>query len=156
MPDFFVPLKWLHVLGAMLIFGTGLGTAFHFWLAHRTGDARIIAAAARSTVIADYAFTLPAVLVQPLTGLALARAAGYPLGASWIVASFALYLLAGACWIPVVFIQRRMRELAERCAREGTALDSGYTRLARMWIALGWPAFGALLLVLWLMVARPA
>src|SRR5678815_2012131 len=106
----YLALKWLHVLGATVIFGTGLGTAFHFWLAHRTGDATLVAAAARSAVIADFAFTLPAVVLQPLTGLALARTAGYPLDAPWILASFALYVLAGACWIPVVVLQLRMRD----------------------------------------------
>jgi hypothetical protein len=91
----YLALKWLHVLGAMLIFGTGLGTAFHFWLAHRTGDAALVAAAARSTVIADFAFTLPAVILQPLTGFALAHTAGYPLDAPWIVASFSSPAPAG-------------------------------------------------------------
>jgi len=152
----YVALKWLHLAGAIVLFGTGLGTAFHFWLAHRSGDARVIAAAARSTVIADYVFTLPAVVLQPITGLALAHAAGYPLAATWILAAFALYALAGACWIPVVFIQIRMRDIAERSLREGTELDGGYRRLARIWFALGWPAFAALAIVLWLMIARPA
>lgn len=151
----YVALKWLHVVGAMVIFGTGLGTAFHFWLAHRTRDAVVVAAAARSTVIADFAFTLPAVVLQPITGFALARSVGYPLDAAWIVASFALYLLAGACWIPVVIIQRRMRDIAARCAREGAPLDREYARLARTWFILGWPAFAALLVAIGLMIARP-
>jgi uncharacterized membrane protein len=107
-------------------------------------------------VIADYAFTLPAVILQPLTGMALANAAGYPLTSTWIVASVLLYLLAGACWIPVVFIQRRMRDIARRCADAGTALDADYRRLWRWWFTLGWPAFLALAVVFWLMIARPA
>ncbi len=89
-----------------------------------------IAAAARVTVIADYAFTLPAVVLQPITGMALAHVAGYPLGSRWIVASVLLYLLAGACWVPVVFIQRRLRDLARSAAAAGTALDGDYRRLA--------------------------
>jgi uncharacterized membrane protein len=156
MAELYVLLKWAHVLGATVLFGTGLGTAFHFWMAHRTGDARTIAAAARVTVIADYAFTLPAVVLQPITGMALAHVAGYPLASRWIVASLALYLLAGACWVPVVFIQRRLRDIARRCAAEGTAPGGEYARLARWWFALGWPAFLALAAVIWLMIARPA
>jgi uncharacterized membrane protein len=152
----YLALKWLHVLGATVIFGTGLGTAFHFWLAHRTGDATLVAAAARSAVIADFAFTLPAVVLQPLTGLALARTAGYPLDAPWILASFALYVLAGACWIPVVVLQLRMRDLAHRCAAQGRPLAPEYYKLARAWFALGWPAFAALVIVIGLMVARPS
>ena len=151
----YLALKWLHVLGATVIFGTGLGTAFHFWLAHRTGNAALVAAAARSAVIADFAFTLPAAILQPVTGWALARTAGYPLDAPCILASFALYLLAGACWIPVLVLQWRMREIADRCAAEGTPLGPDYRKLARAWFALGWPAFIALVIVIGLMVARP-
>ena len=155
MAEHYLALKWLHIVSATVLFGTGVGTAFHFWMAHRTGDARMIAAAARSTVIADYAFTLSAVLIQPLTGVALALAAGYSLAAPWLVASYLLYLLAGACWIPVVVIQVRMRDLAQHAAREATALGPDYARLARRWFLLGWPAFIALLVVFWLMVAKP-
>jgi uncharacterized membrane protein len=155
MAELYLPLKWLHVLGATVLFGTGLGIAFHLWLAHRTDDARTIAAAARATVIADFAFTLPAVVLQPLTGFALAHVAGHPPASAWIVASVALYVVAGACWIPVVFIQRRLREIAERCSREGVPPDDEYRRLWRIWFALGWPAFIALAVILWLMIARP-
>jgi uncharacterized membrane protein len=156
MAEHYVLLKWLHVVGATVLFGTGLGTAFHFWLAWRHGDVHAVAAAARSTVVADFVFTLPAVALQPVTGLALAAAAGYPLTATWIVASIALYLVAGACWAPVVVMQLRMRELAERAARCATPLDAEFARLARRWFILGWPAFLALLVVFWLMIARPA
>jgi len=154
--DLYVALKWLHVLGAMVLFGTGLGTAFHLWFAHRTADARLIAAAAHSTVVADYAFTLPAGLLQPITGFALAAAAGYPLGSRWIVAAFALYLVAGACWIPVVFIQLRLRDLARASVRDAAPLPPAYRRLWNAWLALGWPAFAALAAAVWLMIARPA
>jgi uncharacterized membrane protein len=156
MAEHYVILKWLHVVGAAVIFGTGLGTAFHFWITQRRENAVAIAAAARSTVLADYLFTLPAVILQPLTGLALAIAAGYPLTSTWIVAAFALYALAGACWIPVVLIQRRLRELAERSVRDATALPDEFRRLERIWFALGWPAFIAMAAVIWLMIARPA
>jgi uncharacterized membrane protein len=152
----YVVLKWLHVAGAMIIVGTGLGTAFHFWITQRREDTAAIAAAARSTVLADYLFTLPAVILQPITGVALAWMAGYPLGSTWMVAAIALYVLAGACWIPVVFIQRRLRDIAEASARAGTAPGPEFERLMRRWTALGWPAFIAMAAILWLMVARPS
>ena len=155
MGEIYLPLKWLHVVGATVLFGTGLGTAFHFWYTIRTGSVAAIAASARTTVLADWLFTLPAVVLQPITGLALAYAAGYPLGSKWIVASIALYLLAGACWIPVVFIQLRMRDLAAASEREARPLDPAFHRLARAWFALGWPAFIALMAVFWLMIAKP-
>jgi uncharacterized membrane protein len=156
MGELYLPLKWLHIVGATILFGTGIGTAFHFWHALRSGNVAAIAASARATVTADFVFTLPAVIAQPLTGFALAWVAGYPLGATWIVASVALYLVAGACWVPVVFIQIRMRRIAARCEREGTALDAAFHALARRWFLLGWPAFLALTATFWLMVARPS
>lgn len=156
MAELYLPLKWLHIVGATVLFGTGLGTAFHFWYTIRTGSVAAIAASARTTVLADYLFTLPAVLLQPATGVALALAAGHPLASTWIVASVILYLVAGACWVPVVFIQVRMRDIAHACERDARALDPAFHRLARLWFALGWPAFFALAIVFWLMIARPA
>lgn len=156
MSEHYLLLKWLHIVGATVLFGTGLGTAFHFWHALRHGDIAAIASAARSTVLADFVFTLPAVMLQPATGLALAIAAGYPLTATWIVVSSALYLLAGACWVPVVFIQLRLRRLAQEAQRHGTGLPAEFQRLSRRWFLLGWPAFFAMGAIFWLMIARPA
>ena len=152
----YLVLKWLHVLGAAVLFGTGLGIAFHFWFAARTRDARIVAAAAHAMVVADFAFTLPAVVLQPCTGVALALVAGYPLSSPWIAASLALYLVTGACWIPVVFIQLRMRALARTAATSDSPLGPDYERLRRRWLALGSPAFLAVLAIFALMIARPA
>jgi uncharacterized membrane protein len=149
-------VKWLHVAGAAILLGAGIAIAFHLWIALRGRNAAEIAAAARATVIADFVFTLPAIVVQPLTGIALAEAMGYPIRSTWIVASFALYLLAGACWIPVVFIQLRLRRIAEKSALEGVALGDEFHRLARRWFLLGWPAFIAVGAIFWLMIARPA
>ena len=123
-------VKWLHVAGAAILFGTGIGIAFHLRVAVRGGNVVAIAAAARATVLADFVFTLPAIVLQPLTGIALASTMGYPLASAWIVASFALYLVAGACWIPVVFIQLRLRALAEKAASDGAPLVPA--RLARL------------------------
>jgi uncharacterized membrane protein len=156
MAEGYLLLKWIHVLSATLLFGTGLGTAFHFWYACRSGDVAAIAAAARSTVVADFVFTLPAAVVQPATGLALASLAGYPLTARWLVLAMLLYLVAAACWIPVVFIQMRLKSQAEALLRDGTAPGPGFRRLYRAWFFLGWPAFIAMIATLWLMVSRPA
>lgn len=156
MKEHYLVIKWLHVGGAAILLGAGLAIAFHLWLALRGKNAGEIAAAARATVIADFVFTLPAIVAQPLTGIALALAMGYPLGAPWIVASAALYLVAGACWVPVVFIQRRLRDLAAKSAHEGVPLGDEFDRLARRWFMLGWPAFLAVAAIFWFMVARPA
>ena len=152
----YVLIKWLHLVGAAVLLGSGIAIAFHLWITVRGKDAAAIAAAARATVLADFVFTLPAIVLQPLTGAALAWAMGYPLGSPWIVASFALYLVAGACWIPVVFIQLKLRALAEKSALEGSPPGDEFHRLARLWFVLGWPAFLAVGAIFWLMIARPA
>jgi uncharacterized membrane protein len=148
-------LKFLHVIGATVLLGTGAGIAFFMLMAHRTGDVRTIAATARIVVIADIVFTTTAVIAQPITGVLLARTAGYPLGEGWIVASILLYLFTGAFWLPVVWMQARMRNLARAAAEAGEGLPAAYHRLFRWWFAFGFPAFAAVLLIFWLMITRP-
>jgi uncharacterized membrane protein len=152
----YVLVKIIHIVSATILFGTGLGTAFQMWMAHRGGDVRAIAAVARNVVLADFFFTTPAVIIQPLTGIILVRMTGATPFAPWLVAAYALYLLAGLCWIPVVWIQLRTRDLAAEAARQGAALDADYYRLMRWWCALGWPAFAAVIVIFWLMVDQPA
>lgn len=148
-------LKWLHVIGATVLLGTGAGIAFFMLMAHRTGDARLVAGVARIVVIADYVFTATAVVAQPITGVLLARITGYSLGEGWILASIALYLLTGLFWLPVVWMQSRMRNLAAAADSAGEALPAEYHRLFRLWLAFGLPAFAAVLAIFWLMIARP-
>jgi uncharacterized membrane protein len=154
MTSYFI-LKYLHVIGAAVLLGTGAGIAFFMLMAHRTGDARIVAATARIVVIADFVFTTTAVVAQPVTGLLLARSVGYPIGEGWIVASIALYLLTGAFWLPVVWMQAEMKKLAQAAVEAGEPLPPRYHRLYRLWFAFGFPAFAAVLLIFWLMIARP-
>lgn len=155
MASFDLALKFLHILGATVLFGTGLGIAFFMWMAHRSGDAAAIAHTACTVVIADAVFTATAVLVQPLTGALLVALHGYPWSQMWIVLSLALYVLAGLCWLPVVWIQMRLRNIAADAARRGDPLPAWYHRLFRVWFVLGWPAFLAVLAILWLMIAKP-
>jgi uncharacterized membrane protein len=149
-------LKYIHIIGATLLFGTGLGTAFHMWLSHLSGDPRAISIAGRNTVWADWLFTAPSVVLQPMTGYLLARSAGFPLDSFWLLASIALYLLTGACWLPVVWLQIRMARLAREAAASGRALPAAYFRYARWWFWLGWPAFSAVLLIFFMMIFKPS
>ncbi|MCI4662876.1 MAG: DUF2269 domain-containing protein [Neomegalonema sp.] len=153
--DLEIALRWLHVLGACVLIGTGIGIAFFMLMAHRTRDPHLIAGTARIVVIADTLFTATAALAQPITGVLLAREVGWPLDTPWIIASIMLYLLIGACWIPVVGIQIRLRDLASTAARDGGALPERYDRLFRVWFILGIPAFSMIVILLWLMLARP-
>ena len=148
-------VKYLHLIGAAVLLGTGAGIAFFQLMAHRTGHATTIAAVARIVVIADFLFTATAVVIQPITGVILAWLDGYPLGEGWIVLSLALYLVAGAFWLPVVWIQMRMRDLALGAARAAQPLPRQYHRLFYTWFAFGFPAFGAVLAIFWLMITRP-
>jgi uncharacterized membrane protein len=156
MTELYFALKLVHILGAAVLFGTGLGIAFFMWMADRTRVAATIAATARIVVVADFVFTATAVVVQPLSGAALIAVAGYSWRESWIAVALALYLLAGFCWLPVVSIQIRMRDLAAIAARDGTALPVAYHRLFRTWFALGWPAFIAVILIFSDMIWKPA
>ena len=153
---YLLTLKLIHVLGATVLFGTGLGIAFFMWMAHRTRDAAAIAHTAGIVVVADAVFTASAVIVQPVSGAFLALALGYTLWEPWIVASLALYGLVGACWLPVVWIQARMRDLARQAAQTGTELPARYHRLFRIWFVLGWPAFIGVIAIFVLMIFRPA
>ena len=151
----YVTLKFVHIVSSTLLFGTGLGTAFFMWMSHRSGNIVAIANAARVTVLADWLFTTPAVIAQPLSGIALMRLVGYPPSTAWLVLSIVLYLLAGACWLPVVVLQLRVRDLSAVAVRAGTALPPAYHRCMHWWFALGWPAFLAVLGAFWLMIAKP-
>lgn len=151
----FLAIKVLHVMGAAVLLGTGAGIAFFMLMAHRAGDPRIIAHTAGVVVVADTIFTATAVVVQPVTGVALAWMAGHSLWDGWLLASIALYVLTGLFWLPVVWMQWRMRNLARAALAAGTALPPEYHRLFRAWFACGFPAFAAVLGIIALMVAKP-
>jgi uncharacterized membrane protein len=146
-------LKVLHILGTVLIFGTGIGTAFFLLMAYRTRDLDAIRITARHVVIADWLFTAPAVIVQPITGMLLMRLLGMRIDSLWFAAVSALYVLTGLCWLPVVAIQCRLRNLSNAATSYGT-LPSEFHRLMKWWVALGIPAFTAVLLIVVLMVTR--
>jgi len=148
-------LKYIHILSSALLFGTGLGTAFHGFLAFRSRDAHVIAAVGRSVILADWLFTSPAVIIQPATGLAMAVLAGPPLTSGWIALSIVLYIFVGACWLPVVWIQIKLRKIAKESLSAGTPLPDKYFRYLRAWFILGWPAFTAVLAIFYLMVFKP-
>jgi uncharacterized membrane protein len=148
-------LKFLHIIGAAVLLGTGAGIAFFMLMAHRTGDAALVAGTARVVVIADIVFTATAVIAQPITGALLAWAAGYSLWDGWIVLSLGLYVFTGLFWLPVVWMQARLRTLAREAAAANQPLPPAYHRLFRWWFAFGFPAFAAVLAIFWLMITRP-
>lgn len=152
----YLVVKWLHILSSTLLFGTGLGIAFFMWMAHRRGDVRVIAGIARLVVIADALFTAPAVLTQLVSGLWLAQRSGLSLQVHWLAVALILFVLVGACWLPVVWMQIWIRNLAMEAVARSAPLPQRYYTLMRAWFILGWPAFLGVLAIFWLMVVKPA
>ena len=148
-------LKYVHVIGAAVLLGVGAGIAFFMLLGHYTGKPAIVAAIIRIVVIADFMFTATAVVVQPISGAALAWHMGWSLWEGWIALSTVLYIVAGLFWLPVVWMQLRMRDLASQAAAGGGSLPLAYYQLFRWWLAFGFPAFGSVLAIFWLMIAKP-
>ena len=148
-------VKYLHVLGAIVILGTGTGIAFFMLMAHRSGDARFIARTASTVVIADMLFTLTAVLLQPISGGLLMMLSSTAITERWLLASLGLYAVAGLFWVPVVFMQIEMRDLAQAAADKGQPLPPRYFTLFRRWSLFGIPGFGSVMAILWLMIAKP-
>jgi uncharacterized membrane protein len=152
----YVTVKWLHILSSTFLFGTGIGSAWYMLFANISRDVRAIAVVSKYVVIADVVFTATTAIVQPLTGFYLIHLAGYPLHSRWIMWSLVLYVIAGACWLPVVWLQMRLRDLAQEAAGTGNALPPRYWHYFRIWVALGIPAFFAFVVIFWLMVAKRA
>ena len=148
-------VKFLHVLSSTLLFGTGIGTAFYLFFISRTRDARVVAVVARHVVTADWIFTATTIVFQPASGLWLAHRMGLPLTTPWLYWSIVLFVFAACCWLPVVWLQVRLRDVAAAAARERQPLPARYWRLLGAWVALGFPALFAFLAIFYLMVARP-
>lgn len=140
----------------MVVLGTGAGIAFFMVMAHRTRDATFVARTARIVVLADFVFTATAVIAQPITGYLLMRKAGVSVREGWLIASIVLYGVAGAFWLPVIWMQMRMRDLAEKASSDGKNLPANYHRLFGWWLAFGFPGFGSVMLIVWLMIAKPS
>ncbi|HEV7307572.1 DUF2269 domain-containing protein [Ensifer sp.] len=148
-------LRLAHVIGAAVLFGTGAGIAFFMVMARRTRDARLIAHVAGTVVIAGTIFTATAVVIQPITGYLLAKSVGWSLSEGWIVLSLILYVVTGLFWLPVVWIQLRLRDLARISTANDAPLPPAFDRLYAIWFACGFPAFLAVTGIFWLMLVKP-
>ena len=147
-------LKYFHIISAILLFGTGLGSAFYKWMADRSGNINHMAITNKNVVLADWLFTTPTVIFQPLSGIWMASLVGLPLTTPWILYSLILYVIAGACWLPVVYLQIKMQKMANHALENNTELPILYWKYAKMWFVLGIPAFIAMVLVVLLMTLK--
>ncbi len=153
--ELYTLLKLAHIIGAAVLFGTGAGIAFFMLMADRTGEPIVIHRVASMVVLADLLFTATAVIAQPLTGALLAHTLGYSMTEGWILKSLGLYVLVGVCWLPVVWIQLQLRDMAAKAVETGSPLPERYHRLMRVWFWLGWPAFAGVIGIYWLMIVKP-
>jgi uncharacterized membrane protein len=150
----YLSLKAVHMLSMVLLFGTGLGSAWYKWMADRSGNVKHIAATNRQVVLADWLFTTPTILIQPVTGFGMLMLLDLPVATPWVAWSIVLYLVAGACWLPVVWLQIKMRRLSETASLNNSELSMQYWSYARWWFWLGVPAFSAMVLIVVLMVFK--
>ena len=149
-------VKWLHILSSTLLFGTGIGSAWYLLFAVTSKNVQAVAVVTRILVIADWLFTGVTMIAQPVTGFYLVHLARYPLRTPWIKWSIVLFVIALLCWLPVVWLQIRMRDLAATAMLEEAPLPPQFWRHFRAWVMLGIPAFFAFVAVFYLMVVKPA
>lgn len=154
--NLYLLIKTLHILSSTLLFGTGLGSAYYAWRAWKSGQVATIATTFRHLVTADWLFTTPTALLQPLSGIAMVYLAGWSLSQSWLLVTLVLYVLAGLCWLPVVWLQIRVRDMAVQAVREGSPLPADAGRYMAWWFGLGCPAFSVFVVIFFLMVTKPA
>lgn len=148
-------LKFLHVVGATVLLGTGAGIAFFMVISIRSRDPALVAHVAGIVVLADAVFTATAAVAQPITGALLAWHMGYSLLEGWLGVSLLLYIVVGFFWLPVVVIQIRLRDLARKSRDTGEPLSADFYRLFRIWLGCGFPAFLSVLVIIWLMLNKP-
>ena len=151
----FLIIKWIHIVSSTLLFGTGLGSAFYKNMADRSGNIQTMAYTNKNVVLADWLFTTPTIIIQPITGILMVLMLGYSFTESWILLSIVLYFFAGACWLPVVVLQIRMRNISNEAALNNTALPDLYWKQATIWFWLGIPAFISIVTVFFLMTNKP-
>lgn len=153
--DIYFILKTLHIISATILFGTGLGIAFFMFRSSFTENIHEKFYAVRTTVYADYCFTLPAVILQPITGFGLIALSGFGWFDPWLIATYIAYGIAGLCWLPVVWIQIQLKKILAKHAKDNSPLPKRYFKLFKIWFLLGWPAFISLIFIFFLMVIKP-
>lgn len=153
--DWYLTIKTIHILSAAVLFGTGIGIAFFMLQSYFSDDLNVKFYATRTTVIADYVFTLPAVLLQPISGMWLIWQGGYSWDETWLLITYGLYIFIGSLWLPVVWIQIRLKNMLLQVTKHKSPLPETYNKLFRIWFLMGWPAFIALIGIFILMEFKP-
>lgn len=153
--DTYFFVKTLHIISATVLFGTGLGIAFFMFRSMFSSNIVEKIYAAKTTVLADYLFTFPAAIIQPLSGVWLVWKAGFDWSSTWLLMTYVLYGMVALCWLPVVWLQIRMRNILVECVETNADIPNRYHTYFKCWFVLGWPAFVSLVVVFFLMVQKP-
>ncbi|KIE04458.1 Uncharacterized protein NF27_HS00450 [Candidatus Jidaibacter acanthamoeba] len=156
MMEWYLVIKTIHIISSTILFGTGIGIAFFMWWSNLSDNISVKLFAAKSTVIADFLFTTPAVVIQPVSGFILLHMLGYNFLETWLVITYILYIIAGLCWLPVVWIQIQLYKIINNSMRNNLPIPDKYYKLFYIWFSLGWPAFISLVIIFFLMVFKPA
>jgi len=154
MMEYYLILKLIHILAAVVVTGTGAGIAFFMFMANRSNNPQAIYITAKHVILGDWIFTTPAVITQIITGVLLMNMQGYSFSAPWFYWVIGLFSFIGVCWLPVLRIQYKLRELA-KISVDSKQVTPEFKSLMKTWTLLGIPAFIAILGVFWLMVFKP-
>lgn len=152
--EYYLTLKLIHILAAVVVTGTGAGIAFFMFMANRSNNTQAIYVTAQHVILGDWIFTTPAVITQITTGILLMNLQGYSYSSPWFYWVIGLFVFIGLCWIPVLKIQYKLRALASISVETNEVIPE-FKSLMRKWTLLGIPAFAAILAIFWLMVFKP-
>jgi len=152
--EYYLTLKLIHILAAVVVTGTGVGIAFFMFMANRSNNTQAIYVTAQHVILGDWIFTTPAVITQITTGILLMNLQGYSYSSPWFYWVIGLFVFIGICWLPVLKIQYRLRSLA-KVSVESNKISPEFKSLMKTWTLLGIPAFIAILAIFWLMVFKP-
>jgi len=152
--EYYLTFKLIHILAAVVVTGTGAGIAFFMFMANKSNNPHAIYITAKHVILGDWLFTTPAVIIQIISGIILMKIQGYSFSSPWFYWVLGLFIFIGLCWIPVLKIQYKLRELAKK-SLELNEVTPEFRSLMRTWTLLGIPAFTAILAIFWLMVFKP-
>jgi uncharacterized membrane protein len=152
--EYYLLLKLIHILAAVVVTGTGAGIAFFMFMANRSNNPQTIYITAKHVILGDWIFTTPAVVTQIITGVLLMNTQGYSFSAPWFYWVIGMFSFIGVCWLPVLRIQYKLRELA-KVSVDSNQITPEFKLLMKTWTFLGIPAFTAILIIFWLMVFKP-
>ena len=144
----------VHLISVVLLLGVGTGSAFYKFMADRSGNLEVILHTNKMVVLADWLFTTPSAILQPLTGVMLLNLMGVSLWTPWLLTSIILYIVAGVLWLVAIYLQIRMKNMALLAQQEERFLGEDYFQLVNYWIWLGVFSFFSMSGVFYLMVFK--